>query len=61
MVGKSGRATNAGAYRELVLGCDNRQFPSAVSRFCEVLLKLAETKDKAPEPPALKSWFGEKG
>ena len=61
VVGKSGRATNAGACRVLALGCDNRRFPSAVSRFCEVLPKLAETKDKAPEPPALKSWFGDKG
>ena len=31
-VGKSGRAVKAGACRGLVLGCDNRQSPSAVSK-----------------------------
>ena len=61
VVGKSGRATNAGACRVLVLGCDNRQFPSAVSRFCEVLLKLAETKDKAPVPRPLSHGLAKRG
>ena len=36
-VGKSGKAVNAGACRGLVLGCDNRQSPSAVSWLCEDL------------------------
>ena len=50
-VGKSGKAVKAGACRGLVLGCDNRQSPSAVSWLCEDMLKSTEIKGQGPRAP----------